>query len=146
MRLVMPLAEQKINLGRTDSFLCSQWVDLAQQMALWFQSWHWEKVRPLEMEEAGRATKHPSFFVAVKHHTSAVVYRSRALEFWERELVLYRCVNISGDILRCTFSTTLMPLYSKSFSKLEKLQNQGNLQNCCSQEVSYDNKLFQQSF
>lgn len=76
------------------------------------------------------------FFLVNVKHTSSVLYRSKALELWEWELVLYIDIKISGDVLRFTFSTTLISVYPKSFSELEKLHNQGNLQHCCSQEVS----------
>jgi len=64
------------------------------------------------MEEASRATKHSSLLVAVKHHTSSAVYKSRALELWEWKLVLYGDTNISGDMLQFIFlNNTDIPLY-----------------------------------
>lgn len=44
--------------------------------------------------------------VAMRHHSSPDVYRSRAPELWEREVALYGNINTSSDVLRFTLSTT----------------------------------------
>lgn len=62
MRPAMPRAQQKIILVRKEGFLCRQWADLAQQMVLRFPNWHWEEVRPSQIEETEKATKHSSFW------------------------------------------------------------------------------------